>query len=127
MSTPSSLGRRFTTIYVGAEERVVSVHEDLLCSGFPYFKRLLQPNRKAIEEGCAVCQEEFEQNDGSITHCKTCGNNIHGPCIDEWLRRNAAGGCPFCRAPWPCESTTAQVLRLRNLEPDAFDLYVKWL
>jgi hypothetical protein len=125
-SRSTALGRRSATIFAGTRKSTFTVHEEILCSRSEFFKARLQRDRKPIEDKCAVCQEDFDCEKDNISFCKSCGQNIHYACIDQWLCRKGKKRCPFCRAAWICESKI-QISKCPDLDSDGFDVYVKYI
>jgi hypothetical protein len=78
--------------------------------------------RKPISGDCAVCLQELEMTD--TEYCKTCGQNFHVSCIQDWVKK-FNNTCPSCRTVWhrigDLKSST-----LDQLDPDGFDVYVQW-
>lgn len=79
--------------------------------------------RKAISGDCAICLQELEM---TVTeYCKTCGQNFHVSCIQDWVKA-INSTCPSCRTVWrkvgDLKSST-----LEQLDPDGFEVYVQWL
>ena len=56
----------------------------------------VNPDIKKLNDGCAICQEEFTDSD-VIRHLK-CDHIFHIECIDTWLTRENYK-CPNCREP----------------------------
>jgi len=51
------------------------------------------------EENCAVCLDEFEDND-RIRTLPLCSHTFHLVCIDTWLSKQP--NCPICRSCLRC-------------------------
>ncbi len=52
------------------------------------------------DDTCCICQEMMTAFD-ELEYCSTCGNNIHGHCLDVWHRHGGSDRrCPLCRANW---------------------------
>ena len=51
---------------------------------------------------CAICIEDFDAEKKATVWCKSCKNELHGDCMNKWLRVRSAGDatCPYCREPW---------------------------
>lgn len=45
-----------------------------------------------------ICHIDFEPEEENITYCKSCGQNLHNDCIDDWTKKKPK--CPFCNARW---------------------------
>ncbi|EED23698.1 RING finger domain protein (Znf1), putative [Talaromyces stipitatus ATCC 10500] len=59
--------------------------------------------RKPIEGDCPICFMEFEPDKEKIVWCKrSCGNNIHKTCFDQWTATTRDRGvrCVLCRTEW---------------------------
>ncbi|KAF2266588.1 hypothetical protein CC78DRAFT_577897 [Lojkania enalia] len=66
---------------------------------------VFDPNRKPVEGGCPICYMDFEPEGEVIVYCKgSCGNNVHGHCIQQWdmtkKREGRPTTCPYCRHHW---------------------------
>lgn len=64
---------------------------------------VLQHMRQAAQ--CVVCCSDFEVGD-SLSVLPGCGHLFHGPCVHEWLARQAT--CPICRCDL-CEAAGVEV------------------
>ena len=104
----------------------IEVHEDLLCAHSPYFKSLLQASRKPIDSpvDCCVCETPLLISEDNIAYCKSCGQNMHTQCIDQWLERNAK--CPLCRFIWTREDQHIKVT-IPGLDREGFENWAKCL
>jgi hypothetical protein len=107
-----------------------TVHKELICSS-KYFRNMLQPRRKAIEdEGeCTICHDAFDPGVKELTYCaSSCGSNFHRSCMDDWRRNGPPGPlrCPMCRSLWD-QFRGEAVRRLLALDAEAFDIYRNWL
>jgi hypothetical protein len=109
-------------VHFGTRRDPIQVHEDLLCTYSPFFRTLLQPNRKPIEDLCSVCQYDLETTSDNITYCKSCGQNIHKNCIDNWLDQKKQ--CPICRRQWVKEIKNEKVV-VKSLDPEGFNCWVQ--
>ena len=69
---------------VGLERSVVE--------SLPTFVYKAEEMKDGLE--CAVCLEEFEENESGRTLPK-CGHNFHLDCVDMWLHSHST--CPLCR------------------------------
>lgn len=64
------------------------------------------PNRRVPtdEDDCPICLEGLGTSTATLTFCLTCGNNLHGSCMGEWVTSKSRSGsavtCPFCRSAW---------------------------
>ncbi|CBX98025.1 hypothetical protein LEMA_P094340.1 [Plenodomus lingam JN3] len=124
LASPLHLGGRFLRLEIGPTRQGFSVHEDLLCSRSPYLKQAFQHVRKSLEGDCAICCEELISGVTYATWCKTCGNNIHQECLQQWVK--SSNKCPFCRTIWK-KSPFLQHATLHDLDADGFDVYIQWL
>lgn len=62
--------------------------------------------RRAIEGDCPICFDELREADrGNIEFCRTCGNNVHLECFNNWKRSKnfAKITCVYCRSVWHTE------------------------
>jgi hypothetical protein len=114
---------------IGPQMELFTVHKELICSS-EYFRNILQPRRRVIvdEDECSICLEPFDRDNKELTHCaSSCGANFHRSCLDEWRRRGPRGPfrCPMCRAIW--NRPTVELHRLRNIDAQAFEIYINWL
>jgi hypothetical protein len=71
-----------------------------------------------------ICHIDFESEEGNITHCKSCGQNLHNDCIDDWTKKKPT--CSLCNARW-INHTKPQTTICRFLDADGFDVYFGWL
>ncbi|KAI4644744.1 uncharacterized protein J4E78_009563 [Alternaria triticimaculans] len=120
----SSFGGRLLRLRVGPQRRTVSVHEDMLCKRSKVFKDRFQPERKDVEGECVICQEGLDPMVKTLTYCKSCGNNLHEDCMEEWSGTNST--CPMCRAEWVMPPFLNSV-DLEDTNANDFDMYVQWL
>lgn len=58
------------------------------------FKEYISEHPDKSEEVCAICQEQFQEDD-TVRSFQCCNNALHKDCIDVWLRTN--NKCIFCR------------------------------
>lgn len=51
---------------------------------------------------CPICFESFNEEEiSTITFCRTCGNNVHMVCFDNWKSYHPGSPtCVYCRSPW---------------------------
>lgn len=60
-------------------------------------------SRQPIEGECSICLDlllDDESSENRIVWCaKSCGNNFHRDCLNEWIRRGDSprNSCPICR------------------------------
>ncbi|OSS46624.1 hypothetical protein B5807_08358 [Epicoccum nigrum] len=88
MKSSVRLGRETIQFMIGKEMELFTVHKELICSS-KYFRNMLQPRRKAIEdEGeCTICHDAFDPGVKELTYCaSSCGSNFHRSCMDDWRR-----------------------------------------
>lgn len=52
-------------------------------------------DQNCVEESCAICLEEYKNDDG-IGTLKNCGHDYHVDCITKWLL--VKNVCPICKA-----------------------------
>ena len=127
MKISGMFGIDTVTLRVGQGGHTFTVLEDLLCVS-PYFRRILQPRRKAIEGDCPICQDALE-GDKEVVFCHgPCGNNFHLACINAWKRHLPQGtplNCPLCRQRF--KPPHYDTVPLPGVEPNVFDIYHKWL
>lgn len=57
------------------------------------YKKIL-PQSSLLQDNCAVCQNEFKENQGYRT--LSCNHSFHKTCIDKWFLKNKTT-CPVCR------------------------------
>ncbi|KAI8939762.1 hypothetical protein NX059_003505 [Plenodomus lindquistii] len=122
--SPLHIRGRILRVEVGPERQGFSVHEDLLCSRSPYLKQAFQHVRKSLEGDCAICCEDLDSDTSYVTWCKTCGNNIHQDCLQQWVK--TSNKCPFCRTTWK-KSPFFHQSELHELDADGFEVYANWL
>ena len=107
-------------------KQIIVVEKEIVCKS-PYFRKRLEPHRKAIEGNCPICQEALEEGVNEITYCaSTCGNNFHQACIDAWKQSKPAGDtlqCPMCRQAFDIEGTYS----IPELTPRGFRNFLDWL
>ncbi|KAI7880321.1 hypothetical protein K492DRAFT_76399 [Lichtheimia hyalospora FSU 10163] len=71
-------------------------------------------NRKSLDEAdCPICYESLAEEQLSIIiFCKTCGNNVHEDCFQQWSRqlakRHQTVTCVFCRSAWETSKRIAK-------------------
>ncbi|KAF2122148.1 hypothetical protein BDV96DRAFT_594072 [Lophiotrema nucula] len=112
-----------TFVRLNADNKVITVHEDLVCSSSPYLKARLQPNRKSLEQDCSICHVNIDALQYEIDYCKTCGENFHNACISKWFSRQ--NSCPYCRTAW--KNTLKYQDHKTWLSADELEIYVAWL
>jgi hypothetical protein len=120
----SRFGRRLIRLQVGPQRRSFSAHEDMLCMRSKVFRDRFQTARKDVEGECVLCHEDLDAMGEDLTYCKTCGNNLHQDCMDQWSHTNNT--CPTCRAVW-VKSPFINTFNLEDTDADGFDVYVQWL
>jgi hypothetical protein len=57
-------------------------------------------------------------------YCKTCGQNFHASCMQDWLKTNST--CPTCRTAWR-RLSDLKTATFDHLDPDGFEVYVQYL
>ncbi|KAH7558100.1 hypothetical protein BM1_05372 [Bipolaris maydis] len=122
---PIRFGEKLITIYAEGQDNIPFViHEDLLCSSSGHFKKLFQKSRKAIKGECSICIEDLS-GFLPVCYCKSCGQNFHTKCLDDWLQRKAT--CPMCHVDRPIatDSVQSRIWDAANGEP--WDAYMQWL
>ena len=112
------------------EKKDFVMHEDLLCVNSPFFRKKLQPKRRAVEGDCFICHESITPGVKELTFCKTsCGGNFHSDCIEDW-KKEATGGqvakCPLCRNSWT-DHFWLQRMSFPDVNEVAFEMYTEWL
>lgn len=127
MKNSGMFGNKTVTLRVGRGGHTFTILEDLLCIS-PYFRRILQPRRKAIEGDCPICQDALE-GDKEVAFCHgPCGNNFHQECVNAWqwhTPQGASFNCPLCRQRFnPPQYVTVP---LPAVDPNVFDIYSCWL
>ncbi|KAF1923558.1 uncharacterized protein M421DRAFT_9508 [Didymella exigua CBS 183.55] len=125
------MGRKTVRLNIGQAEELFTLHEELICES-PFFRTILQPQRKVVEGDCPVCHEALDATRMELTYCSTsCGGNFHRACIDDWIACAAQGklatACPLCRQPWADDDSNSDTHRLPTLDADAFDVFLTWL
>jgi len=96
----------------------------MLCKRSKVFKDRFQPERKDVEGECVICQEGLDPMVKTLTYCKSCGNNLHEDCMEEWSGTNST--CPMCRAEWVMPPFL-DIVDLKDTHANGFDMYVQWL
>jgi hypothetical protein len=117
-------GGRLVCLKVGPQRRKFSAHEDMLCMRSKFFKDWFQTARKDVEGECVICHEDLDAVVKTITYCKSCGNNLHQACMEQWF--DTSSTCPTCRAEWVM-SDFLGAFNLDDTDADGFDAYVQWL
>ncbi|KAF2869090.1 hypothetical protein BDV95DRAFT_112029 [Massariosphaeria phaeospora] len=128
-STRVNYGSHIVRLKVGTGDRLLNIHEDLLCANSRFFRQLLQKHRKEIVGECSICHEDLDSEVNNITFCRAkCGQNIHVTCIDRWqASRPNDTTCPMCRVPWKKQENVYPVSTTAGLDPRAVQLYIRWL
>ncbi|KAF9701047.1 hypothetical protein EKO04_000471 [Ascochyta lentis] len=121
---PILFGGTFVHLLIGPHNRKFSAHEDVLCSRSAYFKKRFQEVRKDIDGECAVCIDNLESVAAETVFCRTCGQNFHNKCMDQWLQ--TMNTCPTCRTVWK-KWPNMRSSTLDQLDPEGFEVYVQWL
>lgn len=72
-----------------------------------FWRPIQTVERKHIEgQDCPICYETFtkeeEEKLGCVAYCyNSCGQNVHGDCIEKWLKvTKNSPSCPLCRSSW---------------------------
>lgn len=65
--------------------------------------------RRAIEDECPICREDFLRHDKLVWCKNSCGNTVHRECFEAWEAQcrvgNRTANCMICRADWAsCDS-----------------------
>lgn len=118
-----TLTKRIVPMKIGEDKEKVRVHEEKLCLSSAYFRRMLQPKRKLLEDEadreCAICREPIDLEQDSLDFCaRTCGMNFHSKCINHWLKDKST--CPNCRAKWLAPKPHTQYVNIEALSEDGF-------
>ena len=53
----------------------------------------------AVGEDCAICFEPMTSSDDLVRCERTCKNQFHSDCMDQWITRGSKT-CPLCRSPF---------------------------
>jgi len=65
--------------------------------------------QKPIEGLCPICYEDLTNNEQLVYCLKTCGQNVHLGCFEQWkqvCKRNYTDiTCIYCRQKWHSESS----------------------
>ncbi|KAJ4359416.1 hypothetical protein N0V95_002163 [Ascochyta clinopodiicola] len=117
-------GGTFVHLLIGPRNHKFSAHEDVLCSRSAYFKKRFQGVRKDIGGECAFCLDKLEPVAAETVFCRTCGQNFHTKCMDQWLQTK--GTCPTCRTVWK-KWPNVHSSTFDQLDPEGFEVYVQWL
>ncbi|UPX19578.1 uncharacterized protein EKO05_0009837 [Ascochyta rabiei] len=121
---PIMFGGTFVHMHIGPRNRKFSAHEEVLCSRSAYFKERFQKVRKDICGKCAVCLDKLEPVAIETVFCRTCGQNFHAKCMDQWLKNGNT--CPTCRTVWK-KWPNMHSSTFDQLDPEGFEVYVQWL
>jgi hypothetical protein len=114
---------------VGSAQKWFTIHEYLICVT-PFFRNLLQPQRKEIEGDCCICHDSLNSDNKELTYCSTsCGNNFHLACVEDYQGAVPAEDfkCPLCRELLVLPSSWGGAHELPDADIIAFDVYVQWL
>jgi hypothetical protein len=63
--------------------------------------------RRPIEGDCPICFDSLREADRvKIDYCRSCGNNVHLECFNNWKTSKKHGKitCVYCRAVWYTEA-----------------------
>ncbi|ORY42222.1 hypothetical protein BCR33DRAFT_660991, partial [Rhizoclosmatium globosum] len=99
------LANRINDASVTANEHVIKKYNNLMNgNGDESGEGSSTVKQRPLEgEHCSVCFEDFEEKErDSLVWCRTCGNNIHKLCLDQWKRAQSGNTvtCVLCRTPW---------------------------
>jgi hypothetical protein len=61
----------------------------------PVIPTVQEAEAHAKDQRCAMCLEDFENNDNLINKLKACGHFFHPTCIQSWM--TVKFKCPICR------------------------------
>jgi len=132
----TKFGAKIVRLYVGesAQAEEHTIHEDLLCQNSPFFRQLLQPNRRlsSDEHGkdCSICYESLDHSTQNLTYCAgECGTTFHRECMKAWLKDKtpALKTCPMCRNVWSNEENVIKEYNFPRWRRRAFNVYLEWL
>lgn len=129
-------GVKIVRLHIGesvqAEEHII--HEELLCQNSPFFRQLMQPNRRPNNDeqdnDCPICYESLDHGTQDLTYCSgECGTTFHRECMKVWLRNKAPAQktCPMCRKSWGNEENVIKEYKFPRWRRRAFNVYQGWL
>lgn len=80
--------------------------------------------RKAIEGECPICIDDLS-GFLPVCYCRSCGQNFHTKCLDDWLQRKAT--CPVCYVDRPITIDLVQSRLWDAANGEPWDVYMQWL